>query len=128
MDDRATVLPPRYWALCWARCVVGAAAGMKRLRRLVGAYVEAIRNTPLLVQSYFLVFGLSSVGATMPIMVGAVLALVINIGAYTCEILRAGIESIHGGQIEAAECLGLSHADPLACGTAPGRGTRVAAC
>ena len=43
---------------------------------------------------------------TLPIMAGAVLALVINIGAYTCEIMRAGIESIHKGQ--AGECLALS--------------------
>lgn len=83
------------------------------LRRLVGIYVETVRNTPLLIQSYFLIFGLSSVGITMPIMVGAVLALVINIGAYTCEIIRAGIESIHFGQIEAAECLGLSNSQIL---------------
>lgn len=89
-------------------CAVGRGSRHGWLRRSVGAYVEAIRNTPLLVQSYFLIFGLSSVGATMPIMAGAVLALVINIGAYTCEILRAGIESIHDGQVEAAECLGLS--------------------
>ena len=41
-------------------------------------------------------------------MAGAVLALVINIGAYTCEIMRAGIESIHKGQLEAGECLALS--------------------
>lgn len=83
------------------------------LRRLVDIYVETVRNTPLLIQSYFLIFGLSSVGVTMPIMVGAVLALVINIGAYTCEIIRAGIESIHFGQIEAAECLGLSRTQIL---------------
>ena len=59
-------------------------------------------------QSYFLIFGLSSAGVTLPIMAGAVLALVINIGAYTCEIMRAGIESIHKGQLEAGECLALS--------------------
>jgi len=94
-------------------CAVGRGSRHGWLRRLVGAYVEAIRNTPLLIQSYFLIFGLSSVGVTMPIMTGAVLALVINIGAYTCEIIRAGIESIQHGQIEAAECLGLSRAQVL---------------
>jgi polar amino acid transport system permease protein len=94
-------------------CAIGRSSRQTWLRRLVGLYVEAIRNTPLLVQSYFLIFGLSSVGATMPIMAGAVLALVINIGAYTCEIIRAGIESVHKGQIEAAECLGLSRAQLL---------------
>jgi len=44
----------------------------------------------------------------LPILWGAVLALTINVGAYTTEIVRAGIESIHRSQIEAAECLGLS--------------------
>lgn len=89
-------------------CAVASTRREGWLRRLVGIYVEAIRNTPLLIQSYFLIFGLSSVGLTMPIMAGAVLALVVNIGAYTCEIIRAGIESVHKGQVEAAECLGLS--------------------
>jgi polar amino acid transport system permease protein len=89
-------------------CAVASAGREGLLPRLVGVYVEAIRNTPLLIQSYFLIFGLSSVGLTMPIMAGAVLALVVNIGAYSCEIIRAGIESVHKGQVEAAECLGLS--------------------
>ncbi|MFM9427908.1 polar amino acid transport system permease protein [Variovorax sp. GrIS 2.14] len=91
-----------------ALCAVGRNSKVGWLRWAVSAYVEAIRNTPLLIQSYFLIFGLSSIGITMPIMVGATLALVINIGAYTCEIIRAGIESIHKGQLEAADCLGMS--------------------
>ncbi len=91
-----------------ALCAVGRNSKVGWLRWGVSAYVEAIRNTPLLIQSYFLIFGLSSIGITMPIMVGATLALVINIGAYTCEIIRAGIESIHRGQLEAADCLGMS--------------------
>ncbi|MEB0055517.1 amino acid ABC transporter permease [Variovorax sp. LG9.2] len=91
-----------------ALCSVGRNSKVGWLRWAVSAYVEAIRNTPLLIQSYFLIFGLSSIGITMPIMVGATLALVINIGAYTCEIIRAGIESIHKGQLEAADCLGMS--------------------
>lgn len=77
-------------------------------RFLAAAYVEFIRNTPLLIQAYFLIFGLASVGVDMPIMVGAVIALVVNISAYTAEIMRAGIESINKGQLEAAGCLGLS--------------------
>ena len=91
-----------------ALCAVGRNSKVGWLRWAVSAYVEGIRNTPLLIQSYFLIFGLSSIGITMPIMVGATLALVINIGAYTCEIIRAGIESIHKGQLEAADCLGMS--------------------
>jgi polar amino acid transport system permease protein len=91
-------------------CAVARSGGPAWLRRVVGAYVEIIRNTPLLIQSYFLIFGMANIGLRLPIMVGAILALVINIGAYTCEIVRAGIESIHKGQREAAECLGLSSA------------------
>ncbi|RIY01393.1 amino acid ABC transporter permease [Aureimonas flava] len=89
-------------------CAVARTSGPKWLQMLVGAYVEIIRNTPLLIQAYFLIFGLASVGVRMPIMVGAVIALVVNIGSYTTEVMRAGIESIRTGQLEAADCLGLS--------------------
>ncbi|MFY3912730.1 ABC transporter permease subunit, partial [Achromobacter ruhlandii] len=71
-------------------CALARNSRMGWLRAVAGGYVELIRNTPLLIQAYFLIFGLSSAGLTMPIMAGAVLALVINIGAYTCEIVRAG--------------------------------------
>lgn len=89
-------------------CALARNSRLGWLRALAGGYVELIRNTPLLIQAYFLIFGLSSAGLTMPIMAGAVLALVINIGAYTCEIVRAGIESIPKDQLEAGECLALS--------------------
>ena len=89
-------------------CALARNSRLGWLRGLAGGYVELIRNTPLLIQAYFLIFGLSSAGLTMPIMAGAVLALVINIGAYTCEIVRAGIESIPKDQLEAGECLALS--------------------
>nr|WP_276323471.1 amino acid ABC transporter permease [Achromobacter xylosoxidans] len=89
-------------------CALARNSGMGWLRAVAGGYVELIRNTPLLIQAYFLIFGLSSAGLTMPIMAGAGLALVINIGAYTCEIVRAGIESIPKDQLEAGECLALS--------------------
>lgn len=89
-------------------CALARNSRLRWLRAVAGGYVELIRNTPLLIQAYFLIFGLSSAGLTMPIMAGAVLALVINIGAYTCEIVRAGIESIPKDQLEAGECLALS--------------------
>ena len=89
-------------------CALARNSRLGWLRAVAGGYVELIRNTPLLIQAYFLIFGLSSAGLTRPIMAGAVLALVINIGAYTCEIVRAGIESIPKDQLEAGECLALS--------------------
>lgn len=110
-----TTLQMSFWAtvvgfVLGVACAVARTSGPGWLRKVVDAYVEIIRNTPLLIQSYFLIFGMANVGMRMPILVGAVLALVINIGAYTCEIVRAGIESINRGQLEAAECLGLSPA------------------
>src|SRR5450830_1616012 len=89
-------------------CAMAMGSRHAALRRVTAVYVEIIRNTPLLIQGYFLIFGISNLGLKVPITVGVVLAMVINIGAYTCEIMRAGIESIHKGQIEAADCLGMS--------------------
>lgn len=89
-------------------CAIGRSNGPQWMRRALGAYVEVVRNTPLLIQSYFLIFGLASSGVRVPILMGATIALVINISAYTSEIMRAGLDSIHAGQIEAAECLGLT--------------------
>src|SRR6187397_3134438 len=87
---------------------IGRRSNHPMISRICGIYVEAIRNTPLLVQIFLVYFGLASLGLKVPAFVAAVLAMVINIGAYTTEIMRAGIESIHKSQIEAAECLALS--------------------
>lgn len=78
------------------------------IRKLVGAYVEAIRNTPFLIQLFFIYFGVSSIGLRLSATEAALLALTINLGAYATEIIRAGIEAIHKGQIEAAHSLGLN--------------------
>lgn len=83
------------------------------VRRIAGAYVEIIRNTPLLVQMFLIYFGLASLGLRLSADVCAILSIVINISAYTCEIMRAGIESIRKGQTEAAECLGLTRLQSL---------------
>jgi polar amino acid transport system permease protein len=71
-------------------------------------YVEAIRNTPFLVQIFVIYFGLSSLGFSFSAVTVAIIALTINVGAYTAEIMRAGFDSIPRGQWEAGECLGLS--------------------
>ncbi|MCI1031404.1 MULTISPECIES: amino acid ABC transporter permease [Raoultella] len=78
------------------------------LARLTGVYVESIRNTPFLVQIFLVYFGLSSLGFSFSAFTVSVIALTINVGAYTAEIMRAGFESIHKGQWEAAETLGLN--------------------
>lgn len=91
--------------------IVGAMArtsGQRILNAIAVAYVEFIRNTPFLIQLFFFFFGLPSIGLKLTPWQAAVLALAINFGAYSTEIIRAGIEGIRKGQIEAAMALGLS--------------------
>lgn len=73
----------------------------------VRAFVELIRNTPFLVQIFFLFFALPFFGMRLSPTVTAVIALGLNGGAYTIEILRGGVESIQKGQSEAGYALGL---------------------
>ena len=91
-------------------CAIGRGSHNVWVARACSLYVEIIRNTPLLVQIFIVYFGLSSLGWKVPAYAAAIAALVINIGAYTTEIMRAGIDSIHRSQVEAAECLALSRA------------------
>lgn len=89
-------------------CAVGKTSGPKPVRFVIDAYIEVIRNTPFLVQIFFIFFGLPSAGLRLSPNSAALLALVVNFGAYGTEIIRAGIESIHKGQVEAGTALGLS--------------------
>lgn len=75
---------------------------------LVTIYVEFLRNTPFLVQLFYIYFGLGSLGYPIPPVLGAVLALTLNLSAYSTEIIRAGIESIHRSQLEAGYSLAMS--------------------
>jgi polar amino acid transport system permease protein len=91
--------------------VIGAAVrsfGPAPLRWLIGAYVELIRNTPLLVQLYIVFFVLPNLGVKLTSGEAAILALSTNLGAYAIEIIRAGIEATPRGLIEAGMSLGLS--------------------
>jgi polar amino acid transport system permease protein len=82
------------WGLGWASA-------------LVAAYVELIRNTPFLVQLFFIFFGLPALGIKMTAMQAAILAMTINLTAYAIEIVRAGIEAVPPGQREAGIALGM---------------------
>ncbi len=88
-------------------CAVAKTAGPRPLRWLVDAYVEIIRNTPFLVQIFFIFFALPGFGLRLSPNTAALTALTINVGAYATEIIRAGIESIQRGQVEAGVALGL---------------------
>ena len=90
-------------ACAWAR-----ASGPGWLRWVVGSYVELIRNTPFIVQLFFIFFGLPAAGVKLSPELASVIAMVMNLGAYATEIIRAGIEATPRGQVEAAISLALS--------------------
>jgi polar amino acid transport system permease protein len=73
----------------------------------VGAFVELVRNTPFLIQIFFIYFGLPAIGIRFEPDVAAVIALAINGAAYAIEIIRAGVDAVGKGQIEAGQALGL---------------------
>jgi polar amino acid transport system permease protein len=89
-------------------CVYAKAAGPGPLRWAIAGYIELIRNTPFLVQIFIVYFSLPALGISVGANEAALAAMVVNFGAYGTEILRAGIESIPRGQIDAARALGLT--------------------
>ena len=97
----------------------------KSLKAVTNIYTQVIRGTPLLVQLYIWLYGLPLIGISLPILpflgdvygsrefLTAVVALSINSGAYICELLRGGLESIDKGQMEAGRSLGLSRKETM---------------
>ena len=81
------------------------------LRWLVIAFVEVIRNTPFLVQIYFVFFALPLAGLRLPPTPTAIIALGLNGGAYAIEIIRGGVGAVPKGQVEAGLALGLHKRD-----------------
>jgi polar amino acid transport system permease protein len=86
---------------------LGKTSGPKPVRIAIDAYIELIRNTPFLIQIFMIFFGLPSLGIRLSSNTAALIALVVNVSAYAIEIIRAGIENIDKGQIEAGRALGL---------------------
>ena len=90
--------------------IAGAAASSSKhtlVRRLIAGYVELIRNTPFIVQMFFIFFGLPSMGLRLTALQAAALAMTVNLTAYAIEIIRAGLEAVPVGQGEAARSMGL---------------------
>ncbi|GAA0816585.1 amino acid ABC transporter permease [Clostridium tertium] len=94
-------------------CIIalGRISKVKILNSITGVYVLILRGTPLLLQILFIFFGLPLINISIPRFPAAILAMVLNYGAYFGEIFRAGILSIDKGQFEGAEVLGLSKKD-----------------
>jgi polar amino acid transport system permease protein len=92
-------------ACAWARV-----HGARWLKWVAGTYVELVRNTPFIVQLFFVFFGLPAAGVRLTPETASIIAMVVNLGAYAAEIIRAGIEATPKGQIEAALSLALTRA------------------
>ena len=90
--------------------VMARGSQMRWLRSLMIAFIELIRNTPFLVQIFFLYFALPQLGLKLNPTITAIIALGLNGGAYAIEIIRGGVQSIHKGQVEAGLALGLHKA------------------
>ena len=83
----------------------------KALRAVGTIWVEFLRNTPFLVQLFFLYFGLPQLGIKTDPIITAILALSINTSAGNCEVIRSGLMAVKKGYYECAYALGLSHFD-----------------
>lgn len=86
---------------------LGKVGRLRSVRLLSSAYIEAFRNTPLLVQLYLIYFGLPQVGINLNPTWAGIVALTLNNAAYTAEIYRAGFESVPHGLVEAGRALGM---------------------
>lgn len=87
----------------------------KALNFIGNAYIWAIRGTPILVQAFFIYFGLPQLlNAPMPAMTAGIITCTLNAGAYLSEIFRSGISAVDKGQMEAARSLGMPYANSMA--------------
>jgi glutamine transport system permease protein len=96
--------------------VLGLSFGMlsistnKVLKLVATVYVDIIRGTPLIVQAFFIYFGLpAALNLKIPAFVAGIVCISLNAGAYLVEIFRAGIMAVDKGQMEAARSLGLPY-------------------
>lgn len=84
-------------------------ADVKGLKQVCRFYIWVIRGTPLLVQLFVVFFGLPHVGVVIQPFTAAILVFSVNEGAYAAEIIRAALESVPAGQLEAGYCVGMSY-------------------
>lgn len=107
-------------SLTLAAMLVGSALGLllylgktgrqPALKALCTAYIEIMRNTPLLVQLYLIYFGLAQIGIDVSAFAATLVAMTLNNGAYTAEIFRGGFLSVPHGLVEAGQALGMNPA------------------
>ena len=116
------------FAMIWGFVVaLGRMSAARLPRGLAGGYIELVRDTPVLVQMYFIYFGFSIAGLGLSGFTSGLLALSLQNGGYVAEIYRAGIESISVRQIEGGKALGMSRWDVMSMVVLPQALVRVIA-
>lgn len=113
LSDRRRIAakPGTEWAHRLSLVSLVASSGVKySLRRVADGYVELMRGTPVAVQIMFVwsILLVDYPRLTQLALIAGILALTINTGGYQGEIFRAGLQTVHSGQVEAARALGLS--------------------
>jgi polar amino acid transport system permease protein len=96
-------------------CAMGKTSRIALLRSLLDMYTSVVRGTPLLLQLFFVYYGLPIMipGLRLERFTAAVLTFIVNYGAYFTEIFRAGIQSIDRGQYEAARVIGMNYTQTM---------------
>lgn len=89
-------------------CAIARTSEVKFVKKIVNVYTEVFRNTPLLIQMYLFFFGLGQFNIQVSPMSSAILALILNNGAYTGVIFETGLKAVDAGQKEAANALGMT--------------------
>src|SRR5215469_3661291 len=113
-------------AMLWGLIVAfGRMSQHRAVRSLAAGYIEVVRDTPVLVQMYFIYFGFSMAGFGLSGFVSGLLALSLQNGGYIAEIYRAGIESISVKQVEGGKALGMSRWDVMSVVVLPQALVRV---
>ena len=79
------------------------------LRRMVWIYVWIFRGTPVLLHLFFVYYAAPLFGVVLEAFPAAILAMTVSSAAYNCEIIRAGLQAVHHGQIEAAQAVGMTY-------------------
>ena len=96
-----------------ALCCIVQRKRVPVFRRVCGCYIELARNTPLLIQLFFLYFGLPKVGVRISAEACAIIGMTFLGGAYMAEALRSGLDAVDKAQMEAGQCIGLTPAQNM---------------
>src|SRR5580693_8660705 len=94
-------------------CAIMLRLRSRPLRVAIATYVDVFRAVPVLTQLFIIYFGLTEIGIRLDPLPSAIVGFGINGGAYLTEVFRAGIESVHHGQMEAAQMLGMTRLSAL---------------